>query len=207
MLLWVDEFFRSSVAARAQIIGYFKVFYYLLVAIILLGGLSIYSRNQFFLPFYNWGIWCGRIALVLYCITLVPGMTKRFGIQHKLISIIRIYRRYIGISVFLFALTHASFVRLILFLPQTITLQGPLFVTFGLLSLLMLFCMFLTSNDLSQTRLGIWWYRLHWLTHIIMITVFLHTFLQRMSIWSVLIGIFVLAQLASFAVSYSRKTV
>jgi len=199
----MDDLFRIAIANRGRIIDFFKWFYLLLVLILLVGGRSIYFRDEQFTPLYQWGVWCGRIALVLYCITLIPGITKRLGIQHKLFSLIRIFRRYIGISVFLFALTHASFVRLILFLPQIFT--GPLFQIFGLISLILLFFMFLTSNDFSQNRLGIWWYRLHWVTHIIMISVFFHTLLQRVSVWSVLIGIIIVAQLASFIVSFSRK--
>ena len=145
------------------------------------------------------------MAITLYCVTLIPGMMKRFGYQHKAISIIRIFRRYIGISVFLFAFTHASFVRLILFLPQVISLHTPAFQTFGLISLILLFFMFLTSNEFSVNKLGVWWYRLHWVTHIIMITVLLHVLLQRVSFWSVMIGIIVVLQLLSFAVALCKK--
>lgn len=199
----MDDFFRFAVANRVRIISGFKWFYALLLFVLLVGGRSIYLRDGFSPSFYQWGVWCGRIALTLYCITLIPGMMKRFRIQHKLISLIRIFRRYIGISVFLFAFIHASLVRLILFLPEI--LAGPLFQIFGLISLILLFFMFLTSNDFSQNRLGIWWYRLHWVTHIIMITVLLHTLLQRVSLWSVLIGIVVFAQVSSFIVAFSRK--
>lgn len=179
--------------------------YAVLLLILLVGGRSLYLRDSFSPIVYQWGVWCGRIALTLYCITLIPGMTKRFGVTHKLFSLIRIFRRYIGISVFLFALTHASFVRLILLLPRVLSLTGPLFELFGLISLILLFFMFLTSNDFSQNRLGIWWYRLHWVTHIIMIMVLFDTLLQRVSTWSVLIGIIVVLQIASFVAFYSRK--
>lgn len=201
----MDELFRVVVANKARIIRGFVVFYGFLLVFLFVGGRSIYFRDEFFLFFYSLGVWSGRIAITLYCITLIPGIAKRFGLQHKLFSLIRIFRRYIGISTFLFAFTHASFVRLILFLPQTLFLRGPLFQTFGLLTLFFLFLMFLTSNDVSVNKLGIWWYRLHWVTHIIMITVFLHTLLQRVSVWSVLIGIIVILQLASFVVAFSRK--
>lgn len=200
----MDDLFRIAVGSRGRIIGVFKWFYAALFLILLIGGRSIYLRDAQSLVLYQWGVWCGRIAITLYCITLIPGMTKRFGLQHKLFSLIRIFRRYIGISTFLFALTHASFVRLILYLPQVLEFR-PLFQVFGLASLVLMFFMFLTSNDFSVNRLGIWWYRLHWVTHIIMITVLLHTLLQRVSIWSVLIGIIVALQLASFVVSFRTK--
>lgn len=201
----MDDLFRIAVANRGRIIGVFKWFYALLLLILLVGGRSIYLRDSLFTPFYQWGVWCGRIAITLYCITLIPGMTKRFGLTHKLFSLIRIFRRYIGISVFLFALTHASFVRLILFLPQVLEFR-ILFQTFGLASLVLMFFMFLTSSDFSVNKLGIWWYRLHWVTHIIMITALLHTLLQRVSVWSILIGIVVVLQLTSFVVAFSKKT-
>lgn len=201
----VDELFRAALANKTRIIRGCIVFYGLLLVFLIVGGRSIYLRDEWSPAIYTIGVWSGRIAIVLYCITLIPGMMKRFGIQHKLISLIRIFRRYIGISVFLFALTHASFVRLILFLPQVLEFR-ILFQTFGLASLILLFFMFLTSNDFSVNKLGIWWYRLHWVTHIIMITALFHTLLQRVSIWSVLIGIIVALQLASFVVSFRRKS-
>ena len=201
----MDDFFRFAVANRVRIVSGFKWFYALLIFVLLVGGRSIYLRDAQFLLVYQWGVWCGRIAITLYCITLIPGMMKRFGRTHKLFSLIRIFRRYIGISTFLFALTHASFVRLIIAFPIILDPNSPLFEFFGRLSLFLMFFMFLTSNDFSVNRLRIWWYRLHWVTHIIMITVLLHTLLQRVSVWSVLIGIIVLLQLASFIVAFSRK--
>lgn len=202
----VDEIFRAAVANKARIIRGYIVFYELLIVFLIIGGRSIYLRDQWSPMIYTIGVWSGRTAIVLYCITLIPGMMKRFGIQHKLISLIRIFRRYIGISTFLFALVHASFVRFIPLLASGVIVPRPAFQTFGLISLILMFFMFLTSNDFSVNRLGIWWYRLHWVTHIIMITVLLHTLLQRVSIWSVLIGIVVVLQLTSFMVFYLRKS-
>ena len=202
----IDELFRVAVANKARIVRGFIVFYGFLLVFLFVGGRSIYLGDSFSPIFYQWGVWFGRIALLLYCITLIPGMTKRFRLTHKLFSLIRIFRRYIGISVFLFALTHASFVRFIPLLASGVIVPGPAFQTFGLISLALMFFMFLTSNDFSVNRLGLWWYRLHWVTHIIMITAFFHTLLQRVSVWSVLIGIIVVAQLASFIVAFNRKS-
>ncbi len=202
----IDELFRVAVVNKTRIIHGFLIFYGMFIVFFFIGARSIISRDEFFPQFYDVGVWCGRTAITLYLITLIPGMMKRFGLTHKVFSLIRIFRRYIGISTFLFALVHASFVRFIPLLASGVIVPGPAFQTFGLISLALMFFMFLTSNDFSVNRLGIWWYRLHWVTHIIMITVLFHTLLQRVSIWSVLIGFVVVLQISSFVALYIRKT-
>lgn len=132
----------------------------------------------------------GRIGLVLYILTTIPGIMRRFGKYYKLVSILMIFRRHVGIMAFMFVLIHAS-AQLRGFIPT------EFFQLFGFLSFLMLSSLFLTSNDWSVRKLGIWWDRIHDLTYFIVWLVFAHVALQRISVWTILIGITSVAQIAS----------
>ena len=132
----------------------------------------------------------GRIGLVLYILTTIPGIMRRFGKYYKPVSILMIFRRHIGIMTFMFILIHAS-TQLRGFIPADIFQLARFFAFLIFLSL------FLTSNNWSVGKLGKWWHRIHNLTYIVVWLIFAHVALQRLSIWSVLIGITSVAQIAS----------
>lgn len=130
----------------------------------------------------------GQIALVLFIATTIPGIMRRFGKFYKPVSILMIFRRYIGITTFMFALLHASIERLFWFLlGQMPFIPKEIFQLFGFVAFICLFSLFVTSNDWSVKKLGIWWDRIHNLTYTIVWLLFLHIGLQGLSIWSVLI--------------------
>lgn len=177
---------------KGKIINVFKIFYFLLVVVMVVGGSAIYYKNESHLFFYNLGLYSGRATLVVFVITLLPGIARRFNIRTSLTTILMLFRRYLGISVYLLALLHAVLVRLVSRLTGEISasVPYPLFELLGIAALNLLFVMFLTSNDLSVARLGLWWKRIHSLTYVIAWLVFGHVALQNpTSIWSILIGV------------------
>lgn len=194
----MDKVFAFGVARKATIIFVWKIVYLLFVIFLFLGSRSIYLADDASLWFYKAGVWAGRVALVFFVITSLPGMARRFGIRNKFFSLLMMFRRYLGITTYLLVLIHASFVRFVALLAGWVFLPRPLFETFGFVAHAGLFFMFLTSNDWSVARLGVWWRRIHSLFYLIMWLIFGHIAIQRVSIWSVLIGMTGIAEVASF---------
>lgn len=197
----LDRFYVWTITRKNVIIQGFKVFYLILLILLCVGGRSIYYQDKNFAFFYAIGISCGRIALIFFILALIPGITSRFGLKHKLLSLLRIFRRYIGISMYLFVIIHSSFVKFLTILALKQILPFLLFELFGLSAFIVLFFLFITSNDFSVNHLGIWWYRLHRLIYLAMWLIFFHVALQRLSIWSVLFGVTLCFQVLSFFVS------
>ncbi len=202
----IDQLFSFSLRRKKRIIFVFKVGYVGIVGFLGIGSYAIYYSTTSALFYYQAALWCARIAILVYIVTTVPGITRRFGIHHKAIGIIMLFRRYIGITMFLLVLNHFWIVRGIdMFLRGIIIIPPPVFQIFGTLALTCLTPMVLTSNNLSVAKLGKWWGRIHQLTYIIVWFIFLHVALQRISIWSVLIGITAFAQISSHIFSYFKK--
>lgn len=194
----MDFLFSRLVAHREKIITSFKIFYICIVTVLVIGGRSIYYVDKNFQFFYQLGVWSGRLGLLFYILTTIPGISRRFGLKHKLFSLLHIFRRYIGISMYLSISVHFWFVRGVpWFIKGLLKLPPALFEIMGLTAYILTFFMFLTSNDLSVARLGIWWNRIHKLTYIIIFFIFLHVALQRLSIWTILIGVTLLTQISS----------
>ena len=195
----IDRLFAYIIPRKARIILLFKLVYFIQIAVFLLAGLAFYSGDSSSILYYQLGLYFGRIAVLLFIIVLIPGMFKRFGITHKILALLMIFRRYIGISMYLFALSHFGLVKVI---PNLSSLQSLLklsaFELFGSAALLVLFFLFITSNDFSVARLGIWWYRLQRLIYIAMWFILFHLGLQRISGWTMLMGIVVILMVTSF---------
>src|SRR3990167_4904950 len=107
----IQQIFAFCVSRRKFILRSFLVLYILLGLSILSGIRAAVTGNNY--PFfYNWAISAGKISVVIFCLVMTPGITRRFGIRSKLVFPLMMYRRYLGISMFLFAVFHASTVRL-----------------------------------------------------------------------------------------------
>lgn len=194
----IDKLFSFVVSQRTKIITVFKIFFLMQITFLFIGARSIYYQDENLPVFYRLGVVSGRLALIFYIITTIPGITRRFDIKHKAIATIMFFRRYIGTTMFLFVLIHYLFIRGInVFLNGKVQLSPPLFEVFGFTSFLLLLPLFLTSSDLAVKLLGHWWFRLHKLTYVAIGLIFLHIALQRLNTWSILIGITLLVQLAS----------
>lgn len=164
-----------------------------------------HSHNYLYAYFYNIGSLCGQASLITYILTLLPGIGERLGLRNKILAILRIYRRYLGILMYFFAFAHISFVK-IFFLDS---LQGALpqgtSETMGAIAFMILLLLFLTSNNLSLSGLRIWWYRIQRFTYLVMFFVFLHVAFFRLNFLSALMGLVVVLEMASFVVII-RKT-
>ena len=199
--------FQAAAKEKRMMHRLFFGVYVLMVAGLVWGTSVIVRETAQAALAYDLGVWSGRMAVTLLAIVLVPGMLGRFGIQIKVTRVITFYRRQLGILTFLFSVTHGMLVRIAAraVLGWYQIDRAPVYELFGTLALSLLFFLFVTSNDASVHRLGIWWKRLHRLVYVIVWFVLFHTVLQRISVWSVLIGMVAVLEVASLI--YAKYTV
>lgn len=198
-----QNIFNALVRKKPRIIRIFHILWFIISIVYLVAiSATITAGHPHKYFWYTQAVSGGRAALILFVITLLPGIFKRFGIRNRILGLIMIFRRQFGITMFLLAAFHATIVSL---LPKL--LKGPpisflIFEIFGVLSISLLFFLFITSNDLSQLKMGRWWYALHRLVYIIMWLILFHVALQRLSIWSVLAGSLITAEMIGIAYSH-----
>jgi sulfoxide reductase heme-binding subunit YedZ len=162
---------------------------------------------------FSLGSKLGTFSLICYLITLVPGIVTRLQwlplITQPVGSMLMIFRRHFGILMFISAFVHMSFTTT---LPQLvfnnfeisqITLQT--YHVMGILGWWILFPLWLTSNDVSVKKLGVWWKRVHMLTYTALFFIFLHVALQLESWAVVLAGVMVL-EIISWALFLRRQS-
>lgn len=200
-----DKIFAYIVPRKGKIITGFKAVYFLISVFAFFAARSLYYQDGNASLFYGLGVNSGQAALVCYIITLIPGMMGRYGVRNKFLSLLTIFRRYVGILMYLFALMHSFLVRWVFFISTRIFIPLVLFEIFGLTALTLLFFLFITSNEYSVVKLGKWWSRIHKLTYIAMGFIFLHVALQRVSIWSVAMGIIIVLEVGSVVNMLSRR--
>ena len=202
-LVTFENFAKKSV----QIIPKFKYLYLFIIIYIFAGTHSIVSGNNLAVYFQLSGKKFGQLALILLGTVVTPGILGRFGVEIKLTIIITLFRRQLGITVFLLAFTHYFFVRL---LPR---LQGqipwkppyPIFELMGMSAFFILFLMFLTSNNFSKKKLGRWWKILHRFVYLAIWLLVFHTGLQRISIWTFFIFTFAVLEVVSWIYYWNLK--
>lgn len=201
------KIFQLANKNRKNIVTLFKLIYFLVSAFIIAGAYVTFTNHPLQPYFYELAIGAGKLALVLLIIAVIPGILGRFGIKIQLTFIITNFRRYIGILMFLTALAHSSIVRLFPYLSGLIpfTLPPPTFEIFGFLGLFLLFWLFITANEGSVIRLGVWWKRLHRLVYVVLWLTAFHVALQRISIWSILIGAVAILEALSLIYAYIKR--
>lgn len=191
---------------KSQIIGAFKVFYLLLVVVMIVGGYAVYTQNSWYTFFYTLGVYLGRTALVFLSLSLLPGISRRFGVISPLFNTLQLIRRYLGISVFMCAVTHFTLVKFANVASGAVPFLPKLFEIMGFTALSCLFLLFLTSNDYSVFHLKKWWKRIHSLVYLIVWILFAHIFLQgARDIWMLLVTITAVVELASWVYFYYRR--
>lgn len=202
-----DALFMNATKYRVPIIRLFQICYALLAIIWFMGDIAIYTNSPVAPQYFSLGIEFGEVAIIFFSILLVPGIAKRFGLKHKLLSILKIFRRHLGITMYTLVIVHSSFELLVFVIAGRVPLlPQPLYVLLGMCASAMLFLLFVTSNDWSVNTFGIWWYRLHWLVHPVLGLIFFHVALQDpKSIWAILLFCVILLQGASFAYSWLHK--
>lgn len=163
----------------------------LVVTVFALGYLAFNDPKGMSWIFVEYGSLLGQIALVLFMIALLPGIMQRLRVLPKitmpLASIIIIFRRHIGILMFLTAWAHMTFTTTLprylftgSFLPATLPM---LFEMMGTLAFMVLFPVWITSNDFSKRLLGKWWKTLQRLTYIAIWFIVAHVVLLGGDAW------------------------
>ena len=203
---WQTDLYEKVAIKSPQIIPLFKYLYFAVLIFLILGAYSYVSKDRVDQFFYTSGVYFGRTALTLLGIVVLPGILGRFGIEIKITRIITLFRRQLGILVFVLAFSHYQLVRGIsIYTGQIPLMPRPVFEVLGTSALFLMFFMFVTSNNFSQKQLGKNWKRLHRVVYLILWLLVLHTGLQRISIWSVFILTFAILELASLIYDYLKK--
>ncbi len=134
---------------------------------------------------YNFGVIYGRLAVIFYSLTLIPGIIRRFQIKEPVLwqtqTTLMLFRRQIGILVFFTVLVHYMFLRGFRLISFGLPSFVPTFEFVGFIAFQLLFLMFITSNDWAVARLKKWWVYLHRATYLIVFLVFLHILLAELS--------------------------
>jgi len=182
----------------------FKIIYLLLVVFVILA--IIFSRLDSNLLFFFGGLGnlFGQGSIVIYILTLLPGIEERLTSKKKFFSIIRIYRRQLGIIMYLFALMHFIFIKVIFAKNFGNLLAQNIFEGMGSFAVFIFLLLFITSNNLSVSRLRLYWYRIQRLTYIGMFFIFFHVALLGFSIWTVLMGLIIILEILSFVAVYIK---
>ncbi|MBI2464679.1 ferric reductase-like transmembrane domain-containing protein [Candidatus Shapirobacteria bacterium] len=191
----IDYVCNLFIKNSPQFIGLIKVGYFalsLFVGIVLTSPYHARISNLF-----------GEAAVVFYILTLIPGIAMRLGIHHSVFNLLRLYRRFIGIAMYLLVLSHVVLKKFPELIPDLST--TPTFELMGIVSLIIFLLLFLTSNNRSQKLLGIGWVYLHKLTYIGMFFILLHLSLQGSKNWGLLMWVTIVLELVSFYVASRRS--
>ncbi len=200
---WVFLFASRN---KQKILTVFRTLY-IGVFILWVTGFFLSVNGQYLPVLYNAALVFGRTALILFCIVITPGILKRLGKTWYIRTIIMLFRRQFGVLTFLVAFLHFSLMRLFPYLTGEPILRFPLlnFELFGLISLVLMSFLFITSNDFSVRKLGKWWNRIHKLVYVIAWTIALHVAFIRISIYSYLIITFAILETISLIYYYIPK--
>lgn len=160
-----------------------QVWYALLIAWL---GFFLYSATQ--LSFLEWlplGTLSASVSIVAFWLALTPGIMKRLNFSNALLPLrtsLMLYRRQIGITMYLFALTHFFWSRAlpIYTLGGDLTVMSP-FEVMGMTAFTLLTPVFLTSNEWSVRTFGRRWKTIHALVYIVVWILLLHIGFQGTS--------------------------
>lgn len=175
-----------------------------------LGGLYMVGAYLFLtdpswqVPLYLLGLKFGTLAVILYLITLVPGILKRLQLFPMTAALLTTIRRHLGILMFLSAFIHAGFTTTLLIIasklpPVLVPAQGM-----GMVALSICFGMWLTSNEVSVRAMGRYWKWLHRLTYIALFFIFLHLAFFRKE-WAIPAFGFLIAEVVSWIAVWRRS--
>ncbi len=148
----------------------------------------------------------GTIALILFVITLIPGIIQRFGLAKEFNLIIKLIlpvRRQFGILMFVATFTHYLAMKVIPTLQFKLPPSLPVYQAFGLVALIFSFALFITSNNWATRKLKSNWKRLHRLTYIIGWLILGHVLLgglkseSEVSLQAIVIGVVMVLEVAS----------
>ncbi len=203
----IDSFFLVCVKQREPIITFFKLLYIGISLLTVIASVYVYLRLPHYAGFLSLAGEMGEYSIAVYILTIIPGIFRRFRKNHKLVSLLMIYRRYIGILLFFMILYHYMMERGIdLLRTWNPFLNLMVFEISGMIAFFCILLLTVTSNDLSTHKLGIWWGRIHGLTYAIIWFMFLHVAMQEINIWSLLLGTAGVVQVLSFIYMYRKSS-
>lgn len=186
-----------------------KLFWVIPFILLSLIPLAIYVRYnlQSYSLIYDVGSNMGVLAFLLYLATFLPGVLQRFKILPLMTASMILFRRQLGILMFYAAIVHLMLVSSIPKIYTYGTIDLSLFAQkeiFGLIGVIILFPLWLTSNDFSIKKLGKFWKILQRFTYFALIFIFLHVALQELSL--ALIGLVVMLTIgASWVSKWAKK--
>lgn len=177
---------------------------WLVVALILIGSYSTAVGDSISVAFYRISRESGEYAALLFILVSIPGIARRFRYSHKLIMILMMFRRQLGVLMYLFVLVHALVLRIIPWMTKEIPIVVEPFVLAGSLANMMLIALFITSNDWSVKKFGDWWNKIQSMMYIIVWFIFIHLALIGIGKWTILIGVTSVLQVASHIYAKQR---
>lgn len=179
---------------------------WLSTVIILVGGVSLaFLNHEWLLLLYNLGKKFGEAAMIFYLVGLYPGILKRIELLTSLRVAAALFKRHLGVTMFLFSFNHYMFTTLLtsLVLGGIPTLSPH--AVFGFFALIVLFPLWLTSNNWAQMKMGKFWKMLHRLTYVALCLLFMHVALQQ-SKWLLPVAITLVLEIYSWLVAWKRKS-
>jgi DMSO/TMAO reductase YedYZ heme-binding membrane subunit len=168
---------HKFLVVNKKIVNFLFSFTTILVGVLIPLGYYLFDTNlELFLVISKVANKFGTIALFLFLGTLIPGILKRFKVLPLFSASIALFRRQMGILMFLVGILHSSYLSTI---PAVMTSRvGFEFMQWtdiaGVVTLMILFPVWLTSNDLSMRKFGVFWKTLQRLTYFALISIFLH---------------------------------
>lgn len=192
------RFFRQGIHHKQDIIFGFRMLYSIIAAVLVIFAYwTSISVNRSII--YSVGTLAGQIAVPLFCLSILPGILRRFGVKGMMVAFLTSIRRQVGVSMFLFAFLHYASLRLLPFIlgGMTPVIPPPAFELLGVASLYALAPLYLTSNDFSVKKMGVWWRRLHSMVYFIVWLIFAHVVLQEFGIFAIILGVFALLEAGS----------
>lgn len=189
----MDSFFRSlqswCVAHRHDVIQFFHVIYAFIVLLIIRGIWLTFTHQPGFGITSTFGLLSGKVAIPVFLVIVYPGILGRFKIKHPLITIGILFRRYTGILSFLLVLQHVLMVYLLPTLAYKMPFFPiPTFIIAAEVAFLLLFLMFITSNDQSVKLMKKNWKLLHKSIYIVLWLIFVHVALQEVGGFALVMG-------------------
>ncbi len=202
---WQTKIYEYIAKKSPMMLKFFPLVY-VGFALVVISGIYVDFTHSFLFDTFFWlGKKSGQFALALLTMVILPGILGRLKIEVKITRVITLFRRQLGITVFLLALAHYMLLRLLPIAAGIFPFSLPVgFEFFGTVALFILFALFLTSNNYSMKKLGPLWKRLHRFVYLAVGILVLHTVLQRIGPWSVFAGALLVAEIVSWFVYWFR---
>lgn len=183
----------------------FLVSEFFVVGLWVAGFLLAVQQSEAVLFLVPFGGKIAQVSVFLYVLTLLPGMMKRLGFINPIQLSLMLFRKHLGILMFLTALLHmgSSFTFPVIASGQIPVFQPQIFS--GFITIVLLLPLWLTSNDVSVKKMGVWWHRIHAFTYVALATIFIHATYMMSYKWSAVLGLVMIGEIASFFVAKSRK--